>query len=160
MISSFSPNVDQRSEVIILGSMPGVESLRQQQYYAHPRNTFWKIMGEIYDFSPELPYKTRLQQLLECRIALWDSAFSCQRDGSLDSAIRDVQINNFAAFFQQYPAIRTVCFNGQAAGKLFIKHSKTMTLPSLTFIQLPSTSPAHASMKFSDKLAAWKQLPH
>ncbi|MCF6177024.1 MAG: DNA-deoxyinosine glycosylase [Victivallaceae bacterium] len=160
MISSFLPNVDQHSEVIILGSMPGVESLRQQQYYAHPYNTFWKILGELCGFSAELPYEDRLQQLLEHRIALWDSAFSCQRDGSLDSAIRAVQINNFEEFFQQYPAIKTVCFNGQAAGKLFIKHSKTMNLPPLTFIQLPSTSPAHASMKFSDKLAAWQQIPH
>ena len=160
MIASFSPNVDQYSEMIILGSMPGVESLRQQQYYAHPRNTFWKIMGELYSFSPELPYKTRLQQLLACRIALWDSAFSCQRDGSLDSAIRAVKINNFEEFFQRYPGIKTVCFNGQAAGKLFIKHSKAMNLPPLTFIQLPSTSPAHASMKFRDKLLAWQQIPH
>jgi hypoxanthine-DNA glycosylase len=77
----------------------------------------------------------------------------------LDSAIHDVKINNFEGFFKQYPMIKTVCFNGQASGKLFIKHSRSMILPPLTFIQLPSTSPAYAAMKFSDKLAAWQQLP-
>jgi hypoxanthine-DNA glycosylase len=159
MISAFLPIVDQRSEIIILGSMPGVESLRQQQYYAHPRNVFWRIMGELCNFSPELSYEYRLRLLLEHRIALWDTASSCQRKGSLDSAIHDVKINNFEGFFKQYPMIKTVCFNGQASGKLFIKHSRSMILPPLTFIQLPSTSPAYAAMKFSDKLATWQQLP-
>jgi double-stranded uracil-DNA glycosylase len=159
MIYSFLPSVNKHSEILILGSIPGVESLHQHQYYAHQRNAFWRIMGELCKFSSELPYEKRFELLLEHQIALWDTAFSCQREGSLDSAIRELKINNFEAFFQQYPAIKTVCFNGQAAGKLFIKHSKTMTLPSLTFIQLPSTSPAHASLKFSDKLVAWQQVP-
>lgn len=159
MIYSFSPNVNKHSEIIILGSMPGVESLNQQQYYAHPRNAFWAIMGTLCKFSPALPYAERLEQLLEHRIALWDTAFSCQRAGSLDSAIQELKINDFEEFFQRYPAIKTVCFNGQAAGKLFTKHSKAMTLPKLEFIQLPSTSPAYASMEFSEKLLVWQQIP-
>ena len=159
MISAFLPIVDQCSEIIILGSMPGVESLRQQQYYAHPRNVFWRIMGELCNFSLELSYESRLKLLLEHRIALWDTASSCQREGSLDSAIHDVKINDFEGFLKQYSTIKTVCFNGQVASKLFIKHSKSMRLPALTFIQLPSTSPAYASMKFSDKLSAWQQIP-
>jgi double-stranded uracil-DNA glycosylase len=157
-IASFSPNIDQRCNRLILGSMPGVESLNQQQYYAHPRNLFWTFMEELLGISAELPYETRLKLLLENGIALWDSAGSCTRPGSLDSNIRDVVPNDFEVLFKQYPAINKVFFNGRAAENLFKRHTRNMSLPELQYIPLPSTSPANASISREKKLERWQQV--
>ncbi len=138
--------------------MPGVESLNQQQYYAHPRNLFWSFMAELFNFQLEQPYETRLIKLLEHGVALWDSAGSCIRPGSLDSNIRDVVPNDFESLFKQYPGIKTVFFNGRAAENLFKKHTKDMRLPELNYISLPSTSPANASISREQKWTQWQQV--
>jgi len=146
------------ARILILGSMPGRESLRQQQYYAHPRNAFWPIMGRLFGFDPALPYPSRLNELKRHRIALWDVAHRCIRPGSLDADIRDAEPNDLEGFFQGHPSIVSIFFNGTKAWQMYRK----LILPGLARpwrdlpgLRLPSTSPAHAAMRFEDKLAAW-----
>lgn len=157
-IQSFPFSADNRSRVLILGSMPGAESLRQQQYYAHPRNLFWDIMDGLFGAGRELPYEKRLAVLRKNGIALWDVAHTCRRKGSLDSNMTDVAANDFKKLFTEAPQIHTVFFNGQTAAALFRK----LVLPELDrelkLITLPSTSPANASVSVQKKKAAWKKI--
>ncbi len=148
------------ARVLILGSMPGRKSLDQQQYYAHPQNSFWPIMAALFGFSVELDYDSRLASLLEHKIALWDVAHQCVRPGSLDQAIEmdTVVANDFATFFADHPAVKTIFFNGRKAEQLYKKivlGSKQQGLQSLVICMLPSTSPAHASMRRPQKLEQW-----
>lgn len=155
-LHSFPPLADKHATVLILGSMPGKESLRQNQYYAHPQNTFWKIMGELIGAQPSLPYAQRLAILRSSGIALWDVLASCEREGSLDADIRAETANDFATFFVQHPYITKVCFNGSKAEQSFRKFVLgKQRLPPLQFVRLPSTSPAHAGMHYEEKLKTW-----
>jgi hypoxanthine-DNA glycosylase len=141
--------------------MPGEASLVAQQYYAHPRNSFWYIIEQLYNVASPLDYQQRKQLLLDKRIALWDVLRACVREGSLDSSIEcdSVVVNAFEEFFNQHEQISTVFFNGARAEKEFIKH--VMPLPAvqargLECLRLPSTSPAHAAMSRDQKLQAWR----
>ena len=155
-IHSFTPVSNADATVLILGSMPGKESLKQNQYYAHPSNAFWKIMGELVGAFPHLPYAERLCVLKSSGIALWDVLASCERETSLDSHIRKETANDFASFFALHPLITQVFFNGAKAEQCFRKFVQDrQTLPPLELRQLPSTSPAHAGMRYADKLQAW-----
>ena len=155
----FSPIARPDARILILGSMPGQASLAAGQYYAHPRNAFWPIMGALLGFDPALSYPERAAMLTAAGIALWDVLHACSRLGSLDSAIApdSVEPNDFAAFFAAHPHIGHVFFNGTTAATLFRRHypeqSRTFHL-----VRLPSTSPAHASRNFADKLAAWQTV--
>jgi len=158
-IQCFPPIEDADASVLILGSMPGVESLRAGQYYAHPRNTFWPIMGDLMGAGPSLDYLARVAILKSTGIALWDVLASCVRKGSLDSAIAEDSIaaNDFKAFFLAHPEIERVFFSGAMAEKCFHKHVPLLPeTRSLQFHRLPSTSPAHASLSYQQKLAAWR----
>jgi len=155
----FPAVADKTARILILGSMPGRKSLDEQQYYAHPRNAFWPIIGELFGFDAQLPYIERLELLKRNHVALWDVAQHCIRPGSLDTAIRDAQANDFAAFLSTHPQIRAIFFNGRKAEELF----RRLVLPGLADEQasierhtLPSTSPAHAGMRFAGKLDAWR----
>jgi hypoxanthine-DNA glycosylase len=133
-------------------------SLARGEYYAQPRNGFWPIMGRLVGAAPDLPYAQRLDRLRVARIALWDVCASGFRPGSLDAAIlRDsVVANDFAAFFAAHPVIDAICFNGTTASALFSRH----VAPSITAAErftLPSTSPAHAAMPFTEKLRRWRE---
>lgn len=149
--------------MLVLGSIPGVASLSAGQYYAHPQNRFWPIIGRMLGFDPaNTPYAERAAQLLAAGIALWDVLQSCERSGSLDSAIRreTQRVNDFAVFFAAHPKIRAVYFNGAHAAQVFARFVQP-NLPEaldLQFVRLPSTSPAYASLSFEDKLAAWQQI--
>lgn len=148
------------ARVLILGSMPGQASLQQSQYYAHPRNSFWYIMGELFAAGAELDYERRLQVLMEQRIALWDVVHRCQRRGSLDADIEahSVEANDFQMLFARCPDIHHVFFNGQTAANLF-KRQVLAGLPSdlsLHYHTLPSTSPAHAGLDREQKLRQWR----
>lgn len=159
IIECFPPAAQTNAHTLILGSMPGVESLRAGQYYAHPRNAFWPIMGELLGASPNLPYSERLQRLNAAGIALWDVLASCQREGSLDTAISadSVRANDFAAFFVSHPAIRRVFFNGAMAETSYRRHVLPLLVDdSRHYQRLPSTSPAHAARTFQQKLDAWR----
>lgn len=158
---SFPPLQSADAHTLVLGSMPGQASLAAQQYYAHPRNAFWPIMGRLFGAEPQLAYPLRVQRLLAARIAVWDVLGACVRPGSLDSAIRPdgQEANDFAGFLAEHPGVGRIFFNGAAAEQLF----RRLVLPGLELGErrlrrLPSTSPAHAGMRFDDKLAAWQAV--
>jgi TDG/mug DNA glycosylase family protein len=157
-LRSFPPVANTDATLLILGSMPGKESLKQNQYYAHPQNAFWKIMGELVGFDPHLPYEERLHKLTAAHIALWDVLASCERESSLDTHIRNEKANDFATFFTQHPRITHVFFNGakaeQSINRFVLGKQK---LPPLEFVRLPSTSPAHAGMRYAEKLKVWRE---
>lgn len=162
-IYSFPPIIAADARVLILGSMPGEMSLTMQQYYAHRYNTFWKILGDLLGADPQLDYLSRVDLLKSHGIALWDVLMSCQRQGSLDSAIDAATMvpNDLAALFEGYPRIAHVFFNGAKAAQVY----KRYVLPSLgekyaylEYTQLPSTSPAHASLSYQQKLLAWQKI--
>lgn len=158
-IESFDPASNADARLLILGSMPGRKSLEQHQYYAHPLNTFWKIMSELVGAPPALPYEARLLTLKACGIALWDVLASCERRSSLDTHIRNESANDFASFFTRHPHITQVFFNGAKAEQSFRKFVlPVQKLPPLEFHRLPSTSPAHAGMPYENKLEAWGKI--
>src|SRR4030066_2065545 len=139
----FAPVEDASAKMLILGSMPGKASLEAGQYYAHPHNAFWKIMGDLVGARPDLPYDQRLRILKASGIALWDVLESCVRTSSLDSHIREDAANDFVSFFQQHPQITQVFFNGAKAEQCFKKHvQSSLAATSLNYCRLPSTSPA------------------
>jgi double-stranded uracil-DNA glycosylase len=160
-IQSFPPIKNPTASILILGSMPGKESLRAGQYYAHPRNAFWPIMGELVGALPTLPYKARIRMLKSAGIALWDVLASCRRHSSMDADIDTDSIcpNDFASFFLEHPHITHVFFNGTMAEQCFHKHVRPLPESRpLHYQRLPSTSPANASMRYENKLQRWKVI--
>lgn len=161
MISSFPPVAGPDARILILGSIPGRESLRQQQYYAHPRNAFWRIMTELLDAPADLPYPQKLALLVANRLALWDVIEACSRPSSLDSDIEEatIQVNDFQRFLASHRQIETILFNGGKAEQTFRRRilpflaSETL---QLAFFRLPSTSPANAGCSYQEKLACWR----
>ncbi len=160
---SLAPVTTHSVRVLILGSMPGAESLRRAEYYAHPRNLFWDFIEELLAIPRTLPYRERLRRLNRSGVALWDVVAQCRRRGSLDAAIERTTVipNDFAGLFPQLPALRTIGFNGRAAADLYAR----LVLPQLDArwqrierIELPSTSPANASIPRPDKRAQWQRL--
>jgi hypoxanthine-DNA glycosylase len=156
----FPPIARADARLLILGSLPGAESLRRQQYYAQPRNHFWRIMGALAGADPGLPYAERTQALLDRRIAVSDVCASAFREGSLDASIdpATVRPNDFAGFFAEHTRIRHVYCNGAAAAELYRKRVLPTLGPpwsALVPVRLPSTSPAHAAMNYEEKLARW-----
>jgi len=148
---SFPYSADENARVLILGSMPGEESLRQREYYAFRHNAFWRIMGELYGFPPDLPYPERLARLRANGVALWDVLAECVRPGSLDSAIRSPRPNDIPALLKRLPRLEKILCNGGAARNYLRRF-----FPELAAEQLPSTSPAAARWTYAQKLAAWK----
>jgi hypoxanthine-DNA glycosylase len=148
--------------VLVLGSAPSVLSLERGQYYANPRNAFWRVMTELLDRSDADDYETRRRRLLEARIALWDVLASAERPGSLDASIVGATaiVNHFEAFFDEHPLVRTVFFNGGAARKFWDRRVQgAQRLPDdLALTTLPSTSPANAALTLEEKTAAWRQI--
>ncbi|MGA7750557.1 MAG: DNA-deoxyinosine glycosylase [Gallionella sp.] len=164
-VQSFPPIQNPNASTLILGSMPGKESLRAGQYYAHRRNAFWPIMGDLIGAVPTLPYEARTQILKSAGIALWDVLASCTRHSSLDADIEanSISANDFALFFLKHPDITHVYFNGSMAEQCFRKHVQPLLEPLLInrplhYQRLPSTSPANASMRYEQKLRSWKVI--
>lgn len=153
-VRSFQPIVDEQSCVLILGSMPGVESLRLQQYYANPRNQFWKLIFALFEMEPFEDYEERLVFLKHRSIALWDVLESCSREGSLDSKIREEQVNDLRGLFQEYPNLKAVMFNGSKAFETYKKSVGFSATGHLTFHKLTSSSPANTK-KYESKLTDW-----
>jgi len=146
--------VDERARVMILGSFPSAASLAAGQYYAHPRNQFWPILSALLA-QPlvGLPYEQRLAAVRDAGIGIWDVYGHCQREGSLDAAIRQGEANDFVALKGNAPRLGRICFNGRTAGRF------APTLAALGFetLILPSTSPAHAGLSFAAKLEQWRE---
>jgi double-stranded uracil-DNA glycosylase len=153
---SFPPVVDDRARVLVLGTLPGEESLRRQQYYAHPRNLFWRIIFALFDATPPTGYAERLAFVAAHRVALWDVCKIGERDRSADTTIRLEQPNAINRLLDEHPPIRAVAFNGTTSRRLYDRHFSRR--PALTYLALPSTSPAHATIDFAEKLARWQAL--
>ena len=152
-LSSLPPVVRADTRLLILGSFPGAASLRAQQYYAHPRNQFWPILGALLGRPlPERPYPERIGTLLDHRIGLWDVYASCHREGSLDTAIRDAAPNDLASLLAATPRLRLVVHNGAESARR-MREIEALGIPAL---RLPSTSPANARLGLEAKLAVWR----
>jgi double-stranded uracil-DNA glycosylase len=160
-IHGFEPISSACARLLVLGTMPGKASLRAGQYYAHPRNAFWKIAGELFGFSPADSYEERIASLISRDVAVWDVLQLCTRESSLDSDIDEASIvpNDFGSFFSAHQGIQLIGFNGTTAARLFDRH----VAPTLrhehaviTRVLLPSTSPAHARLTVETKSRIWK----
>ena len=161
LIYSFPPVATPSAHTLILGSMPGEASLRAGQYYAHPRNLFWPILGELTGAHPTLPYAERLRCLETAGVALWDVLQCCEREGSLDTRIdtRTIVPNDFPGFLAAHPQITRVFFNGAMAETSFRRHVlKSLATRQLEYQRLPSTSPANAAFSFARRLEAWRSV--
>jgi hypoxanthine-DNA glycosylase len=166
LLTGLPPLLQPGVQVLILGSMPGQASLTQQRYYGHPRNQFWPLMQALFGVDATLPYAARCQALLNAGVALWDVIGQCQRPGSLDSAIvsDSITFNDVAALCRQYPEIRQIWLNGGKAAQSFRQYLRWLAVSDwpgagMLIRTLPSTSPAHASVSFTDKLALWQITP-
>ena len=153
---SFPPIADQQARVLVLGTLPGEESLRRGEYYAHPRNLFWPIVFALFDAVLASGYAEKLAFVAARRIALWDVCESGEREASADSSIRQECPNPIDRLLDMHPLIGAVAFNGTGAQRLHDRHFPRR--PNLAYLALPSTSPAHARIGFAGKLARWAAL--
>jgi len=154
-LTGLAPVVAANTRILVLGSFPGAASLAAQQYYAHPRNQLWAILSALTgEDLARMPYADRLPRLLMHGIGLWDVLDACERQGSLDSAIRKPAANDFQRLHRLCPHLETVGFNGKTAGKFAPQFAQA----GYKTVVLPSTSPAHASLSFELKLASWRSL--
>ena len=158
-VRGFPPEVGRQPRILILGSMPGTRSIEAGEYYAHPRNAFWRIMESLGFVRSGTAYKERIRELLHHGIALWDVLAQCERPGSLDSAIRPSSeiANDILGLLRDHPSIRRILLNGGKAEQAFSRHIRPALddtlLQRLLVIRVPSTSPAHA-VPFTEKLGA------
>lgn len=154
------PIVDENTKVLIVGSMPGKQSLEKQQYYGNPRNHFWAIIATL--LATEIPesYPEKITLLRANQIGLWDSIESCERKGSLDATIKNEVPNDFAALFKQYPQIQFVLFNGGKSFDVFKKRVGLDVLENRSYEKMPSTSPIPGKniKSFDEKVATWSIL--
>jgi hypoxanthine-DNA glycosylase len=153
---SFPPIVDARARILVLGTLPGEESLRRREYYAHPRNLFWPIVFGLFGATPARDYAERLAFVMAQRIALWDVCEHGEREASADSTIRRERPNAIDRLLDAHPLVRAVAFNGTGARRLYDRHFARRV--DLAYLALPSTSPAHARLDFAAKLAHWTAL--
>ncbi len=163
-VESFPPQIADGCRVLILGTAPSVRSLAMQQSYAHAQNLFWPLMSEMFDAGPELDYAERIRRLHQRGVGIWDVLASCERSGSLDSAIvRASEVpNDIAGLLASQPLIAAIALNGGHAQRSFRRIVFPMIddsrRTSLTLLDLPSTSPANASMTRQDKREQWRIL--
>jgi hypoxanthine-DNA glycosylase len=147
--------IGRETRVLVLGSFPGAASLAAAQYYAHPRNHFWPVLSAIWGVDlGALPYRARVAEVQRRGLGLWDIYGACRREGSLDTAIEDAELNDFASLAKRAPLLRAVAHNGGESAR---------AMPQLRelgydVLRLPSTSPANASWSFERKLAAWRAV--
>lgn len=159
-VQSFAPIIGTNPRIVVLGSMPGVASLEAVQYYAHPRNAFWPIIGDLFGIDHEADYPDRIAALEHLPLILWDTLAACYRPGSLDSNIKSARANDFPGLLIRFPDIRAIICNGATSEKYF----RQLVVPKLPdplgveLIKMPSTSPANAGMNFEQKLTAWRRL--
>lgn len=155
VLTGFAPVVRPDTRLLVMGSFPGRASLDAAQYYAHPRNQFWRLLSAVLGQDlVTLDYASRLNALLTRQIGLWDVIARCQRQGSLDSAIRAAEANQVETLFRQAPQLHTICFNGKTAGKAAPMFAEA----GFTTLVLPSSSPANAQLSFEDKLQHWQLI--
>ncbi|MDR5659437.1 DNA-deoxyinosine glycosylase [Serpentinicella sp. ANB-PHB4] len=156
-LKSFLPVIDHESKVLILGSMPGVKSLEENQYYGNARNHFWKIIYKLFNKEIEQDYNKKIKLLKGNKIALWDVINTCYRKGSLDANIIAEQPNDIVALLEEYPNIKFVGFNGTKAFTTYKKHIGIQSLTELEYAKLPSTSPIPGKniKTLEEKIESW-----
>lgn len=157
MKTGLNPIVGDDTDVLILGTFPGVKSLAAGEYYAHQRNIFWDMMDEVCGAGRQHTYEERCKLLKANRIAVWDVIYACDRDGSADGRIRKHVVNDFATFFSKHPC-RTIFFNGNMASRLFTKYLDPDRFNIRNLIVLPSTSPANAGITREEKRRRWRNI--
>jgi len=164
VIESFPPVVGSNPAVLILGSMPGVRSLAEEQYYAHPRNRFWPVLHELIQVDPEASYRERVECMTASGVALWDVLKHCRREGSLDSSIvkTSEDANDVAGFLDRHPSIRAVALNGRKAAEVFRRRISVLASAERgkgpVVLDLPSTSPANARLKLPALVREWEAI--
>ncbi len=154
--TSFPPIANKDTEILILGTMPGEKSLLLQEYYAHPRNKFWKILSSIIKEPLPSTYKEKQSFLLKNKLGIWDVAHSANRKGSLDSAIQNEVPNDIPGFIKTHPNLKVVAFNGAKAEFLFDRYFDK--LGNITYVSLPSSSPANTGFTFDALCERWENL--
>lgn len=155
MLRGFPPVIAPQTTTLVLGSFPGEASLAATQYYAHPRNQFWRLLGSVLgEPLAELPYGERLERVLAHGLGVWDVLAACEREGSLDAAIRNATPNDFASLREHAPRLRKVCFNGKTAGRF----EPVIRAAGYETLVLPSSSPANAMLSFEQKLRIWRDI--
>jgi len=155
MLEGLAPVIAADTRLVVLGSFPGVASLAAQQYYGHPRNAFWRLLSRLWgEDLVALPYDARLDALRRHRVGLWDVYRACEREGSLDSAIRAPVPNELGRLTAFAPGLRAVAHNGAESAR---SRRATAGL-GVDVHALPSTSPANAAWSFERKLAAWREV--
>lgn len=153
VLRGLPPIIDERARALVLGSFPSEASLAAGQYYAHRRNQFWPMLSALIGSPlPDMDYMARQAAVRAAGLAIWDVFARCEREGSLDSAIRNAKPNDFRRLRGWAPDLALVCFNGRTAARLV----ETMADLGYATAVLPSTSPAHAGMSFGAKVAAWR----
>jgi hypoxanthine-DNA glycosylase len=160
LAASFPPIEQRDARVLVLGSLPGPESLRRQEYYAHSRNAFWRIMTDLCSWPSDLTYAARTAGLTRAGVALWDVCGSAFRAGALDVAIQNssIKTNDFAAFLTAHRSLGLICFNGTRAEAIYRRRvlpGLSVQLQAIRLQVLPSTSPANATMPYAEKLRRW-----
>ena len=155
MKKSFAPIENSRIRVLILGTMPGERSLADQQYYAHPQNRFWRLFAKMADHPLPDKYDQKTAMLLETGIGLWDVIHNAEREGSLDSNIKNEHPNDLDKFIEAHPSLKAIAFNGKGAEKLYSKYFTKKA--NIHYISLPSTSPANAAFTLDILYKKWMQ---
>lgn len=154
-LQGLAPVLDANTRVLVLGSFPGVASLRAQQYYGHPQNHFWKILGALWQLPlPAMAYDGRVAALRDHGLGVWDVYGACEREGSLDANIQNAELNDFAAVMRACPRLEAIAHNG---GESF-RHARHTERLGVPVYKLPSSSPANASWSFDRKLSAWAEV--
>ena len=155
LLSGLAPIVGRNTRLVVLGSFPGVASLKAQQYYGHPRNHFWPILSALWGVDLlTLPYAGRVSEVRARGLGVWDVYAACRREGSLDTAIADPQLNDLASLKRRAPQLEAVAHNGGESARA-MRHTLAL---GVAVYRLPSTSPANASWSFERKLAAWREV--
>ncbi len=163
LATGFDPIAAPDARVLILGSLPSQQSLQKHEYYGNPQNIFWRVMGELFDAGPKIPYVKRADRLQQCGIALWDVLHSSVRPGSMDAAIDQSTAtpNDFQTFFDDHPMLELLCFNGKKAAQLYARLVAAQGIANtdrLEYKTMPSTSPAYASMQYDEKVRQWSAI--
>lgn len=154
-ISSFPPVISKDSNILILGSVPGIKSLEMQEYYAHPQNKFWRILFELFNEDYTTDYAEKIDLLKKNKIAVWDVIDSCERKGSLDNEIKNENHHNILQLLDDFPSIKVIFCNGQKSFKTLGKILPND--PKIPVFVLPSTSPAY-TISYQQKLKDWSAL--
>jgi hypoxanthine-DNA glycosylase len=153
---SFAPLASGDTRVLVLGSMPGERSLAVGEYYGHPQNRFWRVIAALVGEDTPISYTDKKAMLARAGIGLWDVAGRAFREGSLDSAIREVEPNDIPAFIAAHPRLRIIAFNGRKPEELYDRHFGRA--PGIEYFSMPSTSPANAAFSIERLIGEWASI--